>query len=454
MFNSPALQRTFSRLPEWLIIVLAASAAFSTYFCMYAFRKPFAAGTFEGSGWTIPGLDRLVELKTLLVISQIIGYAISKYVGIKVCSEVGRRGRAALLVSLIVVAQVSLVLFAIVPPKFGAVALFLNGLPLGMVWGLVVLYLEGRRSSELLLAALSCSFILASGVVKDIGRHLMTLGISEYWMPAATGIIFFVPFVLLVWLMDHLPDPTNRDIEERSARSPMQNADRFLFIKSLFPAILPLLISYFVLTAYRDFRDNYGVEMFAELGYAGEPTIFSRSELPVAFGVLAVLAALNFVRSNRWGLLGAHAVMWIGAAMLAGSTMALNTGLISGLTWMILVGLGAYLAYVPFGSVLFDRMMAATRLPGTAVFAIYLADAIGYTGSVGVQLYKDLFAGDSSRLEFFKALTFVMSGVGMICFSASALYLFMRSRAPRVVDPQAKTPATMSAKGVTDLEQR
>ena len=49
---------------------------------------------------------------------------------------------------------------------------------------------------------------------------------------------------------------------------------------------------------------------------------------------------------------------------------------------MVLIGLGAYLAYVPYNTLFFERMMASTRFVGTAVFAIALADAAGYTGSV------------------------------------------------------------------------
>ena len=48
------------------------------------------------------------------------------------------------------------------------------------IWGLVVRYLEGRRASDLLLGALSCSFIVASGIVKDVGRWLMQAGVDEY----------------------------------------------------------------------------------------------------------------------------------------------------------------------------------------------------------------------------------------------------------------------------------
>lgn len=68
-----------------------------------------------------------------------------------------------MLLTLIAIAELALLGFALAPTEFKGLALFFNGLPLGMVWGIVVRYLEGRRSSEFLLAGLSCSFIVASG---------------------------------------------------------------------------------------------------------------------------------------------------------------------------------------------------------------------------------------------------------------------------------------------------
>ncbi len=34
--------------PPWVSVLFAVFASFSTYFCMYAFRKPFLAGKYEG----------------------------------------------------------------------------------------------------------------------------------------------------------------------------------------------------------------------------------------------------------------------------------------------------------------------------------------------------------------------------------------------------------------------
>ena len=124
-------------------------------------------------------------------------------------------------------------------------------------------------------------------------------------------------------------------------------------------------------------------------------------------------------------MIATYAVMAAGSALLALSTLALEAGLISGFVWMTLVGLGSYLAYVPYGSMLFERLMATTSIVGTAVFGIYLADAVGYTGSVGLMVLKDLIASDMSRIAFFKSFTWVMAGVGTLCLLVSCFY-FLR----------------------------
>ena len=417
------LTRWLERAPRPVFVLFAIATSFTAYFCMYAFRKPFAAGTYEGGGYAG------VELKTVFVVSQILGYAASKYIGIKVCSEATRGRRAVYLVGLVLCAHAALLLFAVLPAGGKVLAIFLNGLPLGMVWGLVVWYLEGRRTSELLLAGLSCSFIVASAVVKDVGVRLMNeWGVSEWWMPFTTGACFLPFFIASVWLLDQIPEPSAADEAARVEREPMGRRERRSFIREFLPGIVLLLIVYFFLTAYRDFRDNYGREIFISLGYAATPDVFSRSDIPVALGVLLPLALLYLIRDNRLALAGAYAIMVSGLVLMGIGTALFDAGRISGLAWMVVVGLGAYLAYVPFGSVFFDRLIASTRVAGTAVFAIYVADAVGYTGSVGVQLYRDLFRGEAPRLEFFRGFTYFQCVLGAILLVLSAIYFLAKTR--------------------------
>jgi hypothetical protein len=444
---SGSLRQKLARAPAPLFVSYAVVVAFATYFCMYAFRKPFAAARFEGLSF----FGTELELKTALVISQIIGYALSKFIGIKICSEAGGNRRAWLLIWLVLWAEIALVLFALVPPDWRFIPIFLNGLPLGMVWGLVVSYLEGRRTSELLLAGLSCSYIVSSGIVKDFARALMEGGIaqwwtsvpligpllagwtgkvSETWMPAVTGFYFLPVFLLAVWLLNQIPRPDSKDVLERVERKPMGRAERMAFVQQFTLGIILLCSAYFFLTAYRDFRDNYQVELFDALGYsyAQNKTIISRAETLVMFGVLGALALLTFVRQNRLGLIAAFSVMSGGLILMGVTTLLLEMGKISGFWWMTLTGLGSYLAYVPYGSLLFDRLLASTRVVGTAVFAIYLADAIGYTGSVGVQLFKDLAQSETSRLSFFKGFTYFMSLFGAVCLVWSCLYFIRHQK--------------------------
>ena len=434
------------KAPSGVFVVFAIFAAFSTYFCMYAFRKPFAAATFDGQHFLGGG----IELKTAIVISQILGYALSKYIGMKFVSEISAARRAIMLVGLVLVAELALLVYGVVPANGKVVAIFFNGLPLGMVWGLVVWYLEGRKTSELLLAGLSCSFIVSSGIVKDFGRAMMAgdvaqwwqavplvggfigarLGqVGEGWMPAVVGLHFLPLFFFSVWLLNQLPSQSGADVRERHERVTMNGTQRLQFVRQFFGALVLLCFAYLFLTAYRDFRDNYQVEILEGLGYPYEnnKAIITKAETLVAFGVMVSMALLNLIRKNRWGLVGVYGVITFGLLLLAGSTALLEMGIIDGFWWMTLTGLGSYLAYVPYGSVLFDRLMATTRFVGTAVFAIYLADAVGYTGSVGVQLYKDLAATEMSRLAFFKGYNWFMAVVGSTCMVFSCVLVLRRS---------------------------
>ena len=161
-----------------LFSVYCIAAAFGTYFCMYAFRKPFTAATFEDAQWLGIGF------KTILVSAQVTGYTISKFIGIKVVSEMPAKYRSISILALIAIAELALLLFAVTPVPWNFIWLFVNGLPLGMVFGLVLGFLEGRKVSEALTAGLCASFILASGFVKSVGRSLiLDYGINEYWMP-------------------------------------------------------------------------------------------------------------------------------------------------------------------------------------------------------------------------------------------------------------------------------
>jgi len=123
----------------------------------------------------------------------------------------------------------------------------------------------------------------------------------------------------------------------------------------------------------------------------------------------------------------AYVIMTVGAVMVGVSTLLLDMGVITGTVWMIVVGLGLYLGYVPFGCVLFDRMIAALGVVATSVFLIYVADAFAYGTSVGVLLYKTL-GPELSYYQFFHHSSYIMSVASTVLLIISGLYFMRRAR--------------------------
>lgn len=418
-----SLRNWLSRAGPVVFTLVAGLAGFCAYFSMYAFRKPFSAATYAH----VPGWTDLIDFKIALVIAQVLGYALSKLIGIKVVSEVSPAKRAGLIIGLMLSAWLSLVLFAVLPAPFAVVAMFLNGLPLGMIWGLVFGYMEGRRTSEVLGAIICASFILSSGAVKSVGKYLMDhWHVSPYWMPVATATIFLPVLFGSVWVLAQLPPPSAADEAARIRREPMGAAARRAFLVDYGLGIALLVVTYVLATAIRDFRDNFAAELWAAVGYGDAAAIFTAAEIPVAVLALAVLGLIIAVKDNLRALLVIHGVIAAGLLLLGGSTLAFQAGQIGPVLWMVLSGAGLYMAYTPFNAMLFDRLIAAAGRVGTAGFLIYVADASGYAGSCGLLLWRNFGLTRLPWLDVYIHAVYVAAALGLVLVAGSGAY-FARS---------------------------
>lgn len=399
-------------------------AAFCTYFCMYAFRKPFAAG--EYADMTLWGMD----YKIVLVISQVAGYTLSKFIGIRVIAEMSRGHRLGTLIALIALAELALIGLGAVPHPYNFLFMFLNGLPLGMIWGLVFSFLEGRQTTEALAAGLSASFIVSSGIVKAVGKHTIDAwGVPEFWMPATTGLLFFLPLLVFAWLLSLVPHPTESDEVSRTARVPMRRDHRRAVLRHMFWGISLLVLAHMTLTAARDYRDKFAVEILGGIG-AGDAAHLATSELPVAFAVLVPLGAIMLIRCHRTSVIVLHSCLIFGFVLAGVSTVLFRQGILDGFIWYILVGTGLYLAYVPFHSILFERLVALLRRPANAGYLIYIADATGYLSSVAVLLWKNFGASVTSPLDFFVSMTYSIAVIGSVAVVASLAFFVLKREDP------------------------
>lgn len=383
---------------------------------MYAFRKPFTVATFENIFvWGF-------KYKDLLIVAQLLGYTLSKFIGIKVIAEMKANNRGLNILRLVAVAAVSLLLFAITPAPWNIVFLFLNGIPLGMVWGIVFSFLEGRKTTEFMGSVMAVSFIFSSGFVKSVGKWLLnTQGVSEWWMPFVTALVFLVPMIVFVYLLEQIPDASAEDVEHRSERKPMSVVERREFIMAYLPGLAALITAYVMLTIIRDFRDNFAADIWSELGY-NDASVFTETEIPISLGILFFMSLLILVKNNFRALQLNHLMVAAGFAIAGGSTFLFANNYITPFWWMVLTGLGLYLGYVPFNVMFFERKIAAIRRPANVGFLMYMADSFGYLGSMGVLLFKNFYSSNITYGSFFIQAVYMVSAVGIVFMFFSFLY--------------------------------
>lgn len=415
--------------PLWFTLY-ASVVAFCLYTCVYAFRKTFAVATFEGIQFAG------ISYKVWLVTFQVVGYALSKFIGIKVVAELKAHSRMMGIFIMVLIAGLSWLLFAFVPAPYNIIFLFVNGLPLGMVWGMVFSYLEGRRMTEVLGAALSVSFIFSAGLCRSVGALTMKyLGTSEYWMPFVTSCLFTLPFLFFLLLLDQLPPPSVQDEELRAKRVPMNTVERKKFITTFFPGIFLFVIAYTLLTAFRDFRDNFSAEIWTALGIVNDPSIYASTEIPVSIFVLICMGSLMLVKNNKLALMINHVIIIFGLLLIGVANFLFEQLLINASVWMMLIGTGLYLGYVPFNSILFDRLLAAFRYAGTVGFIMYVSDSFGYLGSVGVLFFKEFGYAKLSWLSFFISGGYIVSLTGALLIGGSMIYFHKKYKSWLLLNP-------------------
>jgi len=108
-------------------------------------------------------------------------------------------------------------------------------------------------------------------------------GVSEYWMPFVSACLFFLPLLLFLWLLDKLPPPSVEDEALRTKRQPMLGAERLAFVKTFAPGLVLLILSYALLTAFRDFGiifpRKYGSRWAMAINLPSLPRLKRRSPL-------------------------------------------------------------------------------------------------------------------------------------------------------------------------------
>lgn len=392
-------------LSDALLILWAGGAALLSYSLVYALRKPYTAASFEGL--TFMGSDYKVAVTTI----QILGYVIAKFFGIKIISELKKENRFRFFVGSAILAELALVGFGLLEAPYNVAAMFVNGLSLGCMWGVIFSFIEGRKVTDILASLLGVSMVFSSGVAKSFGLFAMNeMQIDQFWMPAVIGGFALPLLVFMGYMLKRLPQPTAEDIALRNERVVLDGKGRVALFRKYAPILTLLFIGNFMLLVLRDIKEDFLVNI---LDMSNQSSwLFARIDTIVTLIILGIFALFAFFRSNIRALLWLMTLVIAGCLTMTYVSFHYETLDLKPITWLFIQSLSLYIAYLTFQTIFFDRFIACFRIKGNVGFFIALIDFIGYLGTVTLLSTKEFL---NIELEWFALFNHIAGFVGATC---------------------------------------
>lgn len=404
---------------DLLLILWAGGAALLSYSLVYALRKPYTAAAFDGL--TFFGSDYKVTVTTI----QILGYVISKFFGIKLISELKRENRFRFFVASAVMAEAALVGFGLLPAPYNVAAMFVNGLSLGCMWGVIFSFIEGRKVTDILASLLGVSMVFSSGFAKSFGLFAMNdLHIDQFWMPAVIGGCALPVLVFMGYMLKRLPKPTAEDIALRAERVTLDGKGRKALFMAYAPILTLLFVGNFMLLVLRDIKEDFLVNI---LDMSGQSSwMFARVDTVVTLVILGIFALFIFFRSNIKAIMGLMVLVLAGCVTLTYVSFNYATLDLQPVTWLFIISLSLYIAYLTFQTIFFDRFIACFRIKGNVGFFIALIDFIGYIGTVTLLFTKETLNIDTDWFALFNHMACFVGAACTVLFTVAGVLIYRR----------------------------
>lgn len=406
------------KVNDVLFILWAGGAALLSYSLVYALRKPYTAASFDGI--EVFGMD----YKVVVTMIQILGYLLAKFIGIKLISELKKEDRFSFFLGSVLFAELSLLLFGLIPAPYNISAMFLNGLSLGCMWGVIFSFLEGRRVTDLLVSLLGVSIVISSGASKSIGLFVMNeLHVDVFWMPAIVGAIAIPFLVLMAYMLKKLPPPTKEDIELRTERVTLNSEERKALFKRYTPILLLLFTGNLLLLVLRDIKEDFLVNIIDMSDQSS--WLFAQVDGVVTVVILGLFALLTFFRNNFNVIIGLLLMVVVSCIFMSYISYNYEILQLSTVAWLFVQSLTLYISYLAFQTIFFERFIACFKIKGNVGFFIAIIDFIGYAGTVLFLLGKGLLdrGTDTDWFAFYNNIAFFVSLLCVGLFTAASVLL-------------------------------
>lgn len=410
--------RTNKKVRDLLFILWAGGTALLSYSLVYALRKPFTAALYEDM--ELFGTNYKIAVITI----QILGYLLAKFFGIKLISELKRENRFKFFAGSVVLAELSLIAFGLIPAPYNAFSMFFNGLSLGCMWGVIFSFIEGRRVTDVLASLLSVSIVFSSGVSKSIGLFVMNdLGVDQFWMPAIIGAIALPLLFASAYSLIKLPHPNSDDVESKSQRLAIDGSERKKIFRRYMPILVLILVANFIIVTLRDIKEDFLVNIIDMEGQSS--WLFAQVDTVVTVIILVLFALSSLIRKNIAVLISMLAVVVAANVSMAYISLNYESLNLSPVVWLFAQSLPLYIAYLAFQSVFFDRFIACFKIKGNVGYFIALIDFVGYVGTVTLLFTKELLNINIDWFVAYNKMSAIVGVISAVSFSLVIVYIII-----------------------------
>ena len=129
-----------------------------------------------------------------------------------------------------------------------------------------------------------------------------------------------------------------------------------------------------------------------------------------------------------------------GLLLIGGSSLLFSQQVIGPYSWMLTLGTGLFLTYIPIQMAIFERLIALFKMKANAGFFVYACDATGYLGSVGLMLYREFFMKDLRWSKVLMQFSYVLCFASLGLLLLSVLFFNRKQGILRRFQQQQPTP--------------
>lgn len=418
----------------WIAVTASLCYAFSYFWRYPIFMLPKEILNIP----TVTAFGKTLSLQECISMSFILGFGAAKIPAMRLAtSGFFFRHRLALLVGILVSSMLLVTLPILLLEgweKMQVLGVFTSSFISSFLYGGIVTYLEGRQSTEIMLAAISASLTVAGTLSRAAATALLDWGVAPRLMPLLLGGCCCILACISIVITDRSPRPSGADVAARSARTAMSSRQQWDFVSSHAFGVIASISAWAGLVGLRSFRDFYAKQVFtAALGEPPTPKVLAMADLPGAATSFVALVMMSWVKNSQKALRLMLVLCASGLLLVVALTWLLRENWLDGISWMLLYSAAFYTSFSMLNAPINERIFAVTRAEGTCSFLIFASDGAGYVVTIGLLMYQSfgpLSATDATDaevvLQLFVQLLYILT-VPIVCVLLLSVRYFSRS---------------------------